>query len=338
MAIFQSTNFELEKGAYLPVLEIAYECYGELATDRKNVILVAHGTTSSHIAAGEPTLDRRRGWYEETIGPGKLFDTDRYCVVSSNVLGSCYGSTGPASIDPRTGKRYGTSFPDISYLDIVRAQHALLTSLGVEQLFAVAGSSIGGFQAFQWAVTYPDFVSAILALDTAPRDTFDIAASVPGLIETFSKDTSWNNGDYPVGSMAGALTDHRIKTLKSYGFEEKLGEMDAGKREATILEAAREWAAEFDANSLIAVTRALATFNVEDKLAKIKAPLLYVLCDTDEWFPASLGEEVMAKLVTAGVDAQFHQVHSALGHYATTEEPEKWVSVAKDFLGRVPMN
>jgi homoserine O-acetyltransferase len=335
MSLFTSKDFELENGERLPVFEIAYECYGEMAEDRGNVILVSHGITSSHHAAGAPTLDRRRGWYGELIGPGKLFDTDRYYVVSPNCLGSCYGSTGPASRNPRTGRPYRLSFPEISYTDMVGAQRSLLVSLGVEKLLAVAGSSIGGFQAFQWAVTYPDFASAIIALDTAPRDPFDTGAAVPGLLETFSRDANWNGGDYADGAMVETLTKLRIETLRLYGFEDKLEVADLAERQSILLGTAREWAMEFDANSLVALSRAIGTFNVENDLAKIKAPLLYVLCDTDKWFPASLGEDVLTKLRSAGVDARFHQVHSKLGHYATAEEPEKWVPVAREFLGAV---
>ena len=337
MPLFKSSSFRLKNGDVLPELKVAYETYGELNSDKSNVILVTHGITSSHVAAGAPTLDRRRGWYAEIIGPGKLFDTDRYCVVSSNTLGSCYGSTGPASRNPVTEQRYGSSFPQICYEDIVRAQHALLTSLGVERLSVVAGTSIGGFQAFQWAVTYPGFMSAILALDTAPRVPFDTSSLVKDLIEIFSKDPNWNDGDYQVGSMVGTLTDQRIATLRSFGFEEKLGIADEAKRQDILVKTAREWAMEFDPNSLIALFRAQVRFNVENDLAKIKAPLMYILCDTDEWFPASLGDDVMAKLKAASVDARFHQVHSEFGHYATTEEPEKWVPEAQAFLQQLEL-
>jgi len=332
MSVFTTRNFVLANGSVLPVLEIAYELYGEMADDRSNVILVAHGISSSHHAAGPPTLDRRRGWYAEIIGPGKLLDTDRYCIVSSNTLGSCYGSTGPASANPLTGDRYGLSFPEICYEDIVRAQHLLLVSLRVTRLVAVVGSSIGGYQTFQWAVTFPEFMSAVLALDTAPKDPFDATSIAARLAETFSSDPHWNGGDYRAGSMVEALTTYRVEMLRSYGFEEKLGDVNTATRQSILSRTAHEWAVEFDPLSLIALFRAGGTFNVESDLAKIAAPLMYVLCDTDEWFPASLGKAVMVKLQEAGVDAQFLQIHSDLGHYATTEEPQKWVPQAQAFL------
>ena len=262
-------------------------------------------------------------------------DTERFCVVSSNALGSCYGSTGPASLNPVTGRPYGTAFPDILYEDIVRAQHALLSSLGVDRLVAVAGSSIGGFQAFQWAVTFPEFMSAVLALDTATRDTFDVSATANDLQKRFAADPSWNGGDYVLGSMVEALTKERIETLKSYGFEEKSGIADKQELEELLFQTAREWALEFDPHSLITLLRAWAKFDVEDRLVDVRAPVFYALCDTDTWFPSSLGTAVVKKLRRAGVEVHYHEVRSELGHYATTEEPEKWVPEASAFLETV---
>ena len=197
-------------------LEIAYECYGEMASDKNNVILVTHGITSSHHAAGETTSDRRHGWWSEVIAPQKVFNTNRYCIVSSNALGSCYGSTGPSSTDPATGKSYGTCFPSFNFEDIVRAQYLMLHSLGIEKLVAVAGASLGGFQAFQWAVTFPHYMSGIIAMDTAPKDLFDSATTAAALVDDLSKDSNWNDGDYYAkGGIEKALTKLRVDTLKS---------------------------------------------------------------------------------------------------------------------------
>lgn len=331
---FRTRNFELKSGAVLADLEIAYECYGEMTDDKDNVILVTHGITSSHHAAGAVTLDRRRGWWSEVIGPQRVFDTRRYCIVSSNMLGSSYGTTGPASLNPNSGRPYGAAFPAITFEDIVQGQHRLLQSLGVRKLVAVAGNSIGGFQAFQWAVTFPDYMRGVIAMDTGPKDLFDTGAGIPDLIATLSKDPNWNGGEYYTqGSVEDALTVLRVNMLKSYGFEDKL-EVGPNKPapEAVLLETAREWAKEFDAHSLITLMRAWADFNVEDELHKVKAKVFYILCDTDEVFPASVGQSVMSKLKGSGVEATYHEVKSRLGHYATTEEPEKWTPEAASFL------
>ncbi len=334
MPTFHTQDFELRTGVVLPELDIAYECYGEMTADKDNVILVTHGITSSHHAAGSATLDRRRGWWSEVIGPQKVFDTARYCIVSSNILGSSYGSTGPAAVNPKSGKPYGPEFPAITFEDIVRAQHLLLQSLGVRKLVAVAGNSTGGFQAFQWAVTFPDFMTGVIAMDTGPRDLFDTGATISDLVASLSQDPNWNDGDYHAqGGVVEALTALRVNTLKSYGFEDKLEVgPDRPAPEVVMLETAREWASEFDAHSLITLMRAWANFNVEDELHKIRAKVYYVLCDTDELFPASVGQSVMSKFKSAGVDATYLEVKSRLGHYATTEEPEKWTPEVEKFL------
>lgn len=334
MAIFRAQHFELMDGARLVELEIAYETYGELNAKASNAIIVLHGTTSTHQAAGTVTLDRRKGWWDAVIGPGKLFDTTRYCVISANMVGSSYGSTGPASINPTTGRPYGTSFPEICVEDIVHTQHALLRSLGVEKLVAVAGQAIGGLLAFQWAVTYPDFMSGVIATDCGPKNLFLTEASLPILIDELSADPSWRGGDYyDSGGLEEAMTALRVKTLRSYQFEDKLPDItDPRDREALLQQTAQEWACEFDPNSLIVLMRALAKFDVETELNKIRAKFFYVLADTDELYPAEIGADAMSKLRGAGVDATYLEVRSRLGHYSTTEEPEKWIPEAEIFL------
>ena len=167
---FQIRDFRLQNGITMPEVNIAYETYGRLAGDGRNAVLVTHGYTSSHHAAGRnPANGNQPGWWDGLIGPGKAIDTDRLYVVASNMLGSSYGSTNGASLDPATGKPYGSDFPAITVRDIVGAQKALLDSLGVHHLVAVAGPSYGGYQAFQWAVAYPDMMDAIAAVVTAPR-------------------------------------------------------------------------------------------------------------------------------------------------------------------------
>lgn len=165
---FITRDFRLQSGEVLPELKLAYETYGALASEGHNAILIAHGYTSSQHAAGANAAGEV-GWWDGLIGPGKPIDTDEYFVVSSNMLGSSFGSTAPASINPKTGKRYGPDFPAISVVDMVRAQHALLESLVVKHLIAVAGPSYGGYQAFQWGVAYPHDMDGIVAVVTAPR-------------------------------------------------------------------------------------------------------------------------------------------------------------------------
>src|SRR5216683_3882797 len=162
---FATKNFRLHTGEMLPELRLAYETYGTPATDARNAILVTHGYTSSQHAAG---LDEagEAGWWDGLIGPGKAIDTNRYFVVSSNMLGSSYGSTAPMSIDPKSGHPYGPEFPACNLVDIVTAQRAMLDAIGVKRLVAVAGISYGGYQAFQWSVTFPDDMDGVAAVVT----------------------------------------------------------------------------------------------------------------------------------------------------------------------------
>jgi homoserine O-acetyltransferase len=335
--IFRTKDFHLQSGALLPELEIAFETYGSLNAHRDNAILVAHGITSTHHGAGEPTLDRRRGWWSENIGSGKLFDTDRYFIISSNILGSCYGSTGPASINPETGRPFGDAFPLIGYADIVNAQRLMLCDLGISRLVAVAGASIGGFQVFQWAVSYPDFMDGVLALDTGPWDPMNVKEGLCELQAKFSADPNWNEGDYySSGGVTETLTKMRIATLRGYGIEEKLAKTHSTEEiDKLIYSTAREWAEEFDAHALIRQMQAWAAFDLRGQLDRIRTRVFYVLCDTDELFPSRIGDEVVTTLRSNGINVTFHEIRSSLGHYATTEEPEKWVPAAAEFVAEL---
>src|SRR5215472_16132056 len=165
--IFPINDFGLQNGTVMPQVRIAYETYGRLAADGRNAVLITHGYTGSHHFAGRnPANGNQPGSWDGLIGPGKAIDTDKLFVVASNMLGSCFGSTNAGSINPQTGGAYGPDFPNISVRDIAAAQKALLDHLGVRHLVAVAGPSYGGYQAFQWAVAYPDFMDAIVPVNT----------------------------------------------------------------------------------------------------------------------------------------------------------------------------
>ncbi len=330
-------NFRLENGFILPELKLAYETYGRLTADGRNAILVAHGYTSHHHAAGR-LADGEKGWWDALIGPGKPIDTNRFFVVSSNMLGSSYGSTGPASINPTTGKPYGPDFPDISLVDIVTAQRALLAHLGVKHLVAVAGPSYGGYQTFQWGVTFPDFMDGLVPVVTAPRGRGS-DQTVKDLTARLATDPNWNNGwYYEKGGITGVLTEMRIETLKLYGIEAQLAASfpEAREREAAIRKLAEPWARAFDGHSLIALRRAMVRFNAEKDFSRIRAKVLYVLSRTDKIFPPSLAAPVMEKLKAAGVDAAYFQIDSEYGHLASGTDTAKWVPALRTFLGRLP--
>ncbi len=334
MPDFRIANFDLTAGGRLPEVTIAFQTYGHLSAARDNAILVTHGLTSSHLAAVPPTLDRRIGWGWEQVGPGLLYDTDRYFVISSNVLGSAYGSTCAASVNQATGRAWGRDFPFVTMEDVVHAQERLVRSFGITRLKAVAGCSLGGFQAYQWAVSFPDMMEKIIATDTAAHDSFDLACAIPGLIERFSGNPAWNDGDPAPSALVDELAALRVETLVRFGIREKLAlvHSEPAHRDRLLKAEARDWAQIFDPWTLISMYRTAASFDVRDRLQDIRAPVLIVMADTDEWYPPAVGRALEALLHANGVDVRYHEVHSALGHYATTEEPEKWVPVARKFL------
>ena len=328
-------DFRLESGSVLPELTVAYESYGRRATDGRNVILVTHGFTSSQHAAGKhsPT-DAAAGLWDGLIGPGKPIDTDRYLVIASNMLGSSYGSTAPASVDPRTGKRYGPDFPDITLRDIVGAQKAMLAALGVEHLVAVAGPSFGGYQAFQWAVTYPDAMHGIVAVVTAPKGGGGREAAET-LRRRLATNPAWNGGwYYGHDGIVETMTAIRVETLQRYGTDEVLARTIAepAARDAELRRQAATWAREFDPNSLITLRKASVRFDVEQEIAKIRAKVLYVLSRTDKLFPPSIAPGVMDRLAKAGVQASYFEIDSELGHVASGPEWAKWGPTLQRFV------
>src|SRR5690242_10190569 len=187
------TDFRLQSGEVMPEVTIAYMTRGRLAPDGRNAVLVTHGYTSGPRMI-EPGAGSSEGAWSTLVGPGAPIDTDTTFVVCSNMLGSSYGSTNAASVDPRTKHPYGSRFPDITLTDIVTAQHHLLEHLGVRHLRAVVGPSYGGFQAFQWAVTFPNAMDGIVAVVTSPRSPATDRTTT--LLERFSRNPNWNGGDY----------------------------------------------------------------------------------------------------------------------------------------------
>ena len=332
---FTVPAFKLESGQVLPELTLAYETYGRLAPDGRNAILVTHGFTSSHHAAGKYTVtDPTAGWWDGLIGPGKAIDTDRYFVVSSNMLGSSYGTTAPASQNPKTGKPYGPDFPDITLRDIIGAQKVLLDGLGVQHLVAVAGPSYGGYQAFQWAVTYPTFMSGVVPVVSAPKGSGG-DASVKALQDRFATDPNWNGGwHYDRGGIFPTLLQLRIETLERYGQNEVLARTiaDPEQRSARLRQLAETWARRFDPNSMIVLRKAAVKFDAERDFSRVRAKVLYMLSRTDKIFPPSIAPVVMDKLSRARVDAKYFEIDTELGHSASGPESAKWAPTLKEFI------
>jgi homoserine O-acetyltransferase/O-succinyltransferase len=334
---FSTRDFRLQSGVVLPELKLTYETYGTLAPSGRNAILATHGYTSSQHAAGLDAEGGEPGWWDGLIGPGKAIDTNKYFVVSSNMLGSSYGSTAPASINPKTGKPYGPDFPDYTLVDIVTAERALLDALGVRHLVAVAGPSFGGYQTFQWGVTFPDAMSGIVPVVTAP-DAANGERMVADLRARFPEAPGWNGGHhYGNAEMLGFMTELRVATLKRYGIEAQLEASfpDPARREAAIHRLAEPWARVFDPNSMIALAQARSHYNAAKDFARIRAKVLYVLSRTDKLFPPSIAPEVMANLKAAGADAAYFEIDSDKGHLASGADWNKWDRVLREFLNRL---
>lgn len=337
-------DFRLQSGAMLPEARIAYETYGALNAAGDNVILMTHGFTSSHHVAGRyasgkappGVAENAPGSWDLMIGPGKPIDPARFFVVSSNMLGSSYGSTGPASINPATGMPWGPDFPPITLTDIIVAQKQLLGQLGVRHLVAVMGTSYGGYQAFQWAVTYPEAMNAIIAVNTAPAGSGN-PADIQSQSDALARDPNWNGGRYyQNGGIPETLLDIRVATLKRYGIEAQLLERfpDPVAREAEIRRIAAPWAKAFDGNSLVALRRAAVAFDARPDFGRIRARVLHALTTTDLLFPASLAPAVMARLGEAGVDATFFEIKNERGHIGANVDSPDWVPTLAAFINR----
>jgi homoserine O-acetyltransferase len=335
---FTTGDFRLQSGVVLPSVTIAYRTLGVLAPDRSNAVLVTHGNTSGPQMI-DPGGSTGEGSWNELVGPGKAVDTNRYFAICPNMLGSSYGSTNAASIDPSTGKPYGPRFPDITVTDIVATQRALLAHLSIERLVAIVGPSYGGFQAFQWAVNYPGIMKGIAAIVTAPAVPPERSdANVARMLATLSKDPNWNGGDYyDRGGVRESLIRIRSATLKTYGIETRLRDTisEPAEIEAAIRDEAARWADGFDANSLIILAKALRSFNVTAQFDRIKARVLYVLSRTDKLFPPELSPGVMHALKAAGVDADYFLLDSEYGHSASGRDAAKWAPRLRRFMDQL---
>jgi homoserine O-acetyltransferase len=341
--VFSCRDFKLESGKRLAELHLAYETYGTPNANRDNGVLVVHGYTSSHHAAGinargkqgRGVADGAAGWFDRLIGPGKAVDTNRCFVVAVNALGSAHGSSGPNTRDPATGKPYGPTFPDITMRDIVASQRLLVDSLGLKSLVAVIGPSMGGFQSFQWAASYPGFTRAIVPSVTAPRSPAGIER-LEALQKRLASDTNWNGGwYYDNGGIARTLEEIRFETLMAYGQNEILAETmpDPKAREATIRANARTWAQVYDGHSMVVLRKAIGTFDVTGQYDTIKsAKVLYVQSPTDKLFDIALCPAYVSDMRKAGINITYVELPSNKGHMASHADAALWAPILATFL------
>jgi homoserine O-acetyltransferase len=312
----------LRSGTELPQVDVAYVSRGRLDAAGDNAVLVTHGFTSAHTMI-EPGHLVAEGSWADLVGPGRPLDTERFFVVCSNMLGSAFGTTGPRSIEPATGKPWGLRFPDITLADIVQAQHRLLSALGVKRLRAVIGPSYGGFQALQWALDHPGQVDAIGVISSDFRSPPGVSKAQQ--IARLAASAQWHEGRYyDRGGMAESLLELRRQTLETYGLERLLEARGLSEAEARdrLDAASRHWAEHFDANSLPVLAGAAEHFDVRDRLQDIRARVLMVQATTDALFPAN--EASRACLARVAAPTRYIALDSPYGHMAASVEAARW--------------
>jgi homoserine O-acetyltransferase len=353
----QDSKFVLESGAKLPDLKIAYETYGELNKKKNNAVLICHALSGDAHAAGLHEGDSRPGWWDEMIGAEKAFDTEKYFVICSNVIGGCKGSSGPNSINPETGKPYGLGFPIVSIKDMVNAQKKLIDFLGIKKLLSVCGGSMGGMQALQWAVSYPDEVeSCIPVATTAKHSAQQIAFDEVGR-QAIMADPAWAEGDYydkkthPSAGLAVARMIGHITYMSNDSMEKKFGR--ALKKKELGYEFSTEFEVEgylryrgdsfvkrFDANSYLYITKAMDYFDLHPgmKLAQAfsgqKARFLVIAFSSDWLYPPYQSKEIVKALKMNGIDVTYCEISSDYGHDAFLVEFDEETKLMKHFLDR----
>jgi homoserine O-acetyltransferase len=335
-------RFEPELGGALRDVVLSYETWGELDDAGENAVLIVHALTGDTHAAGEPDSEYRRGgWWSPMVGPGHAIDSERDFVICSNVLGGCYGSTGPASPDPSTGRPYAMRFPVVTIRDMVRAQKRLLDSLGVRRLRLVIGGSIGGQQALEWAVEFPDFVEkAVPVAATNALGPQGLGMSELGR-RAIMADPDWQGGDYygtgrsPDAGLAIARMAGMMTYQSAAGQWERFGRRPAGRPalyeefggryeiESYLHYQGKDLIGRFDANSYLYLTRAMDLYDValgyESEQAayeRVRAEVLFVGISSDWLFPAAEVRGTVQRAEQAGADAHYVEIESLSGHDA----------------------
>jgi homoserine O-acetyltransferase/O-succinyltransferase len=375
-----SEAIALDCGRQLHPVRIAYETYGRLSPARDNVILVCHALSGDAHAAGysadatgpstrdgfgaedrDGASGRALGWWDGMIGPGKAFDTDHYFVISTNLLGGCRGSTGPSSLNPATGAPYGPDFPVITVSDMVRVQARFLDELGIERLAAVAGGSLGGMQAFEWAILYPDRVDAVVAIASTHALAPQGVAWNAIAREAIMRDPAWQGGRYydncdrPSAGMGVARMIGHITYLSAAGLADKFGRrlQYADDIRYTITEPefevesylrhqAESFVGRFDANTYLYMSRALSYFDLAREhgdgslvqaFNSMTARTLLISFSSDWLYPPSGSLEIEAALRALDRQVECHVIDAPYGHDCFLLEEARQIPLVRQFLG-----
>lgn len=356
--------FQFENGETIPELEIAWESYGRLNAQRSNAILVCHALTGSAYAAGEavfaeeilqkaPMLAKLKGstagWWDAIIGPGKLLDTEKYFIICSNVIGSCYGSSGPLSINPKTGTPYGNTFPQVSVRDMVKAQKRLLEAFKIETLFSGLGGSLGGMQLLEWMRLFPEKIQSAVLIGTSARHS-DWSIGLNHLArQAIFNDPVYNAGDYstqPEKGLAlareiGMMTYRTVENFNTRFGHEKVQEPTLNKTfqvESYLQYQGQKLVNRFDANSFIQLSQSMDAHDIapgcahiEEGLKKIKTPVLTIGIYSDLLYPAAEQKQIADGLA----NGRYAELHSPYGHDAFLIEFEKMEQLVRPFFNTI---
>jgi homoserine O-acetyltransferase/O-succinyltransferase len=371
----------LDCGRDLHPVRVAYETYGTLSPRRDNVILVCHALSGDAHAAGfaktpppestrdgfaatdrDGTAGKGLGWWDGMIGPGKAFDTDHFFVVSTNLLGGCRGTTGPSSVDPATGTEYGPDFPVITVADMVRTERAFLAELGIDRLAAVAGGSLGGMQAFEWAIQFPDKVDRVVAIASTHALQPQGVAWNSIARDAIMRDPAWQGGRYygtgsapdagmGVARMVGHITylsaaalsdkfDRRLQTGPDIRYTITEPEFQV---ESYLRHQADSFVRRFDANTYLYLSRALTYFDLGRQygggdlaaaLKDVSARTLLIAFSSDWLYPPAASREIADALREQGKQVESHVIEAPYGHDCFLLEEARQTPIIRHFLGQ----
>ena len=354
---FTLDSLELESGRVLSPVTVAYETCGSLNERRNNAVLLCHALSGDAHAAGVERATGAIGWWDSMVGPGKAFDTEKYYLICSNVIGGCKGSTGPSTINPATGRPYGLDFPVVTIGDMVNAQTKLLDHLGIEQLLAVAGGSMGGMQALEWLASYPGRIRSAIPISTTARHSpQQIAFNEVGR-QAIMADPNWKGGDYhgsapPARGLALARMIGHITYMSDVSMERKFGRRFREDRgpfkftadfevEGYLHHRGNSFVERFDSNSYLYITKAMDYFDLthgkdlRDLLCGIDVKVLVIAFKSDWLYPAYQSQEIVRACKLAGLDATYCEINSTYGHDAFLLETKEETHLIKHFLETV---
>jgi homoserine O-acetyltransferase len=357
----QNHDFILESGQAFGPVQVAYETFGTLNQNKDNAILVIHALTGdTHVTSGDDPDKNTPGWWDTLFGPGNLIDTDRYFVICANCLGGCMGTTGPASVDPKTGKPYGLSFPIFSIQDMVEIQKQLIDHLEIQKLHAVIGGSIGGMQVLEWAVRYPDRMNQSIIIASAHKTSPQIIGFGEVQRNSIMADPNFNSGNYydgtpPEKGLSIARMAAHITYLSRDSMESKFGrdiktELKEGDElyglfgpmfqvESYLRYQGRKFVQRFDANSYLYLTKAMDLYDLtrgknqlKDLVARIQSKILVISFDSDWHFRPIESWEIVKAMMNMGKPVSYVNISTPYGHDAFLMRNDEMEKIISNFI------